>query len=123
MRQQLSDGVVDARSDTVTKPTEAMRAAMAAAVVGDDVLGDDPTVIELEKRTAEILHKEAAVYVASGTMANQVAIRTHTEPGDEMLCDRDTHSYYFECGGPAALSGVMVRFVPGVRGRSVYIFR
>ena len=108
--------MIDLRSDTVTKPTPEMREAMARAEVGDDVLGDDPTVIELEKRTAEVLGKEAAVYVASGTMANQVAIRTHTEPGDEMLCDRDTHSYYYECGGPAALSGVMVRLLDGVRG-------
>ena len=108
--------MIDLRSDTVTKPTPEMREAIARAEVGDDVLGDDPTVIELEKRTAEILGKEAAVFVPSGTMANQVAIRTHTEPGDEMLCDRDTHSYYYECGGPAALSGVMVRFVAGVRG-------
>lgn len=108
--------MIDLRSDTVTKPTPEMREAMAQAEVGDDVLGDDPTVIELEKRTAEILGTEAAVYVASGTMANQVAIRTHTEPGDEMLCDRDTHSYFYECGGPAALSGVTMRLLDGVRG-------
>ena len=108
--------MIDLRSDTVTKPTAEMREAMAQAEVGDDVLGDDPTVIELEKRTAEILGTEAAVYVASGTMANQMAIRAHTEPGDEMLCDRETHSYYYECGGPAALSGVTMRLLDGVRG-------
>ena len=108
--------MIDLRSDTVTKPTPEMRAAMAQAEVGDDVLGDDPTVKELERRTAEVLGKETAVYMPSGTMTNQVAIRTHTEPGDEMLCDDNTHTYFYECGGPAALSGVMVRLLPGVRG-------
>ena len=77
--------MIDLRSDTVTKPTPAMRRAMMTAEVGDDVLGDDPTVMALEKRTAEILGKEAAVYMPSGTMTNQVAIRAHTEPGDEVL--------------------------------------
>ena len=107
--------MIDLRSDTVTKPTEAMRAVMAAAEVGDDVLGDDPTVIALERRTAEILGKEAAVYVPSGTMANQVAVRTHTGPGDEIILDANAHVYLFEAGAPAALSGVMVRLLNGVR--------
>jgi len=108
--------MIDLRSDTITKPTPAMRRAMAEAEVGDDVLGDDPTVIALEKRTAGILGKQAAVYMPSGTMTNQVAIRAHSEPGDEMLCDDNTHTYFYECGGPAALSGVMMRLLPGVRG-------
>ena len=108
--------MIDLRSDTVTQPTEAMRAAMAAARVGDDVLGDDPTVQALEARTAEILGKEAAVYMPSGTMANQVAVRTYTEPGDEIILDANAHVFYFEAGAPAALSGVMVRLIPGVRG-------
>ena len=108
--------MIDLRSDTVTKPTDGMRAAMARAEVGDDVLGDDPTVNELERRTAEMLGKAAADYMPSGTMTNQVAIRTHTEPGEEMLCDADAHLYYYEAGAPAALSGVMVRLLPGVRG-------
>jgi len=107
---------IDLRSDTVTQPTPAMRAAMAEAVVGDDVLGDDPTVIALEKRTAELLGKEAAVYMPSGSMTNQVAIRAHTEPGDEVLADADAHCYFYEGGAPAALSGVMMRLLPGVRG-------
>ena len=92
-----------------------MREAMAAAEVGDDVLGDDPTVNALERRTAEILGKEAAVYMPSGTMANQVAVRTHTEPGDEIILDANAHVYFYEAGGPAALAGVMVRLVSGVR--------
>jgi threonine aldolase len=108
--------VIDLRSDTITKPTPAMRAAMAAAEVGDDVLGDDPTVKALEKRTAEILGKEAAVYMPSGTMTNQVAIRAHTEPGDEIIIEENAHSYLLEAGGPAALSGVMCRLLRGVRG-------
>jgi len=108
--------MIDLRSDTITKPTAAMRAAMAAAEVGDDVLGDDPTVIELERETAVILGKPAAVYMPSGTMTNQVAIRAHTEPGDEIVLEATSHSYFYECGGPAALSGVMCRLLPGVRG-------
>jgi threonine aldolase len=108
--------MIDLRSDTITKPTPQMRRAMAEAEVGDDVLGDDPTVIELERRTGAILGKEAAVYMPSGTMTNQVAVRTHTEPGDEILCDAEAHLYYYEAGAPAALSGVMVRLLRGVRG-------
>ena len=83
--------MIDFRSDTITKPTPAMRRAMMMAEVGDDVLGDDPTVIALEKRTAEILGKEAAVYMPSGTMTNQVAIRTHTESGDELIAEASAH--------------------------------
>ena len=108
--------MIDLRSDTVTKPTEQMRAAMAAAEVGDDVLGDDPTVIALEARTAEILGKPAAVYMPSGSMTNQVAIRTHTEPADEIILEAQGHSYFYEGGGPAALSGVTCRLIQGRRG-------
>ena len=108
--------MIDLRSDTVTQPTPEMREAMANAEVGDDVLGDDPTVIALERRTAEILKKEAAVYMPSGTMTNQVAIRAHTQAGDEVLMDMNAHVYFYEAGAPAALSGVMCRLLPGVRG-------
>jgi len=108
--------MIDLRSDTVTKPTPEMRAAMAAAEVGDDVFGDDPTVNELERRVAEVLGKEAAVYVASGTMSNQLAIRAHTEPGDEIIVERMGHSYYYEGGGAAAVSGVTCRTLDGARG-------
>jgi len=108
--------VIDLRSDTVTQPTPEMRAAMAAAEVGDDVFGDDPTVNELERRTAEVLGKAAAVYVPSGTMSNQLAIRAHTEPGDEIILEAMGHSFYYEGGGAAALSGVTCRTLPGERG-------
>ena len=108
--------MIDLRSDTITQPTPEMRRAMAEAAVGDDVLGDDPTARALEQRTAEILGKEAAVYMPSGTMTNQVAIRVHTEAGDEVLMDANAHTYFYEGGGPAALSGVMCRLLPGVRG-------
>ncbi len=107
---------VDLRSDTITKPTPAMREAMAAAEVGDDVFGEDPTVRELEAETAALLGKEAALFTVSGTMANQLAIRSHTEPGDEILVEANAHVYYYEGGGPAALSGVMCRCLQGERG-------
>ena len=107
---------IDLRSDTVTLPTLAMRQAMANAEVGDDVFGDDPTVHRLEARTAELLGKEAAVFVPSGTMANQLAVRAHTEPGDEILVEANAHIYYYEGGAPAALSGVICRCLPGQRG-------
>ncbi|HWQ93409.1 MAG TPA: aminotransferase class I/II-fold pyridoxal phosphate-dependent enzyme, partial [Clostridia bacterium] len=110
------DSIIDLRSDTVTKPTPAMREAMAQAEVGDDVFGDDPTVNQLETETAELLGKEAAVFTPSGTMANQMAIRTHTEPGDEILIEANAHIYYYEGGGPAALSGVSCRCLAGQRG-------
>ena len=80
--------MIDLRSDTVTQPTAAMREAIAAAPVGDDVYGDDPSVAELERQTAEILGKEAAMYVPTGTMSNQIAVRTHTQPGDAVLHGR-----------------------------------
>ena len=108
--------IIDLRSDTVTRPTPAMRRAMAEAEVGDDVFGDDPTVQRLEERVASVLGKEAAVFVPSGTMANQIAVRLHTQPGDEVIVEAQAHIYYYEAGGPAALSGVMCRCLPGRRG-------
>jgi threonine aldolase len=107
---------IDFRSDTVTRPTPAMRQAMANAEVGDDVLGDDPTVLRLQNRIAEIMGKEAAVFVPSGTMANQTSIRAHTEPGDEVIAHEGSHIIQYETGAPAALSGVMIRPVPGPNG-------
>ncbi len=112
----MSQTIIDLRSDTVTKPSPAMRQAIANAEVGDDVLEGDPTVRQLEKRVADLLGKEAAVFVASGTMANQTAIRAHTRHGDEILIDAESHAYYYECGGPAALSGCSCRFVASRRG-------
>ena len=110
------DRVVDLRSDTVTKPTAAMRRAMAEAEVGDDVFGDDPTVNRLQERVAELMGKEAAVYVPSGSMANQASIRAQTQPGDEIICHCDSHIYHYEAGGPAGLSGCSLRLLPGDRG-------
>jgi threonine aldolase len=112
----MTQHTIDLRSDTITKPTPAMREAMARAEVGDDVFGDDPTVQQLEARTAQVLGKEAALFVPSGTMANQLAIRGHTEPGDEILVEANAHLYYYESGAPAALSGVMCRCLNGTRG-------
>lgn len=100
--------VVDLRSDTVSKPTEAMRQAMANAEVGDDVYGEDPSVNQLERRAAAIAGKEAALYVASGTMANLVAVMTHTQPGDEILLGRESHIFHYEVGGAARLANVLV---------------
>ena len=112
----MSDPIVDLRSDTVTRPTPAMRAAMAAAEVGDDVMHEDPTVNRLEERVADLLGKEAALYVPSGTMSNQICVRVHTQPGDEMLCEEGCHIYYYEAGGPAVLSGVMCHTFHGDYG-------
>jgi threonine aldolase len=108
--------VIDLRSDTITKPTPAMREAIFKAEVGDAVLGDDPTVLALQERVAEILNKEAVLYMPSGTMTNQVAVRAHTEAGDEIILDASAHIYYYEGGAPAAISGVMCRLLPGKRG-------
>lgn len=110
------DRPIDLRSDTVTRPTAGMRQAMAQAEVGDDVLGDDPTVLALEQFVAELLDKEAALFMPSGTMSNQVALRCHTQSGDEILIEANAHVYFFESGAPAALSGVMCRLIPGHRG-------
>lgn len=107
---------IDLRSDTVTRPTPGMLRAMADAKVGDDVLGDDPTVIALQERVAAIMGKEAACFVPSGTMANQTAIRALTEPGDEVIAHRDAHIIHYETGAPAALAGVMIRPLDGECG-------
>lgn len=108
--------MIDLRSDTITQPTAAMRQAIANAIVGDDVYGDDPTVNALEAYVADLLGKEAAVYMPSGTMTNQVALRAHTEPGDEVILESEAHIYYYEGGAPAALSGVMCRLIQGNKG-------
>jgi len=111
-----SDAVIDLRSDTVTRPTPGMRRAMAEAEVGDDVLGDDPTVIRLQHTIAKIMGKEAACFVPSGTMANQTAIRAQTEHGDGIIAHRDSHIFLYETGGPAALSGCLGQMIDGSRG-------
>jgi len=107
---------IDLRSDTVTLPTDAMRRAMAEAEVGDDVYGEDPTVRRLEELGAEMVGKEAALFVPTGTMGNQVAVMTHTRRGEEVILEADSHIFFYEVGGLAALSGVQARTVPGRRG-------
>ena len=109
--------MIDLRSDTVTKPTAAMREAMAKAEVGDDVFGEDPTVIALEERMAALFGHEAGLYCSSGTQTNQVAINVHTRPGDEVICDEGAHVYRYEGGGMMVNSGCSVKFVSSDRGR------
>ncbi|HXV11318.1 MAG TPA: beta-eliminating lyase-related protein, partial [Burkholderiales bacterium] len=106
------DEVVDLRSDTLTRPTAEMRAAMMAAEVGDDVYGEDPTVRALEAETAQALGKDAAVFTPSGTMANQIAILLHARPGDSVICEEGAHVHVYEAGGGAALAGVQFDLVP-----------
>jgi len=101
-----SEPVFDLRSDTVTRPGRAMREAMASAAVGDDVYGEDPTVIALERRTAELLGKESALFVPSGTMSNQIALLVHTRPGDEVVIGEGAHVAFYESGAGAAIAGV-----------------
>ncbi len=108
---------IDLRSDTVTRPTPAMREAMAAAVVGDDVFGEDPTVNALEERMARLFGHEAGLFCPSGTMTNQIAINAHTRPGDEVICEEGAHIYRYEGGGTMANSGCSVKLIRGDRGR------
>lgn len=108
--------IIDLRSDTVTKPSPAMREAIASAEVGDDVLRDDPTVIKLEQEVARLLGKEASLYVPSGTMGNQVALNVLSQPGWEMLCDRDCHAVCYEAAGPALHSQLLVNLLTTERG-------
>ncbi len=108
--------MIDLRSDTVTRPSEEMRIAMSRAEVGDDVFGEDPTVNRLQETLAALLGKEAALFTPSGVMANQIAIRCHTQPGDEVIVERDSHILNYETGAPALVSGVQLLPVPGVRG-------
>ncbi len=107
---------IDLRSDTVTRPTSAMRKAMAEAKVGDDVFGEDPTVNALQAKVAKILGKEASIFVPSGTMGNQLAIKSHTQPGDEVIIEATSHPYNFEGGASAVLSAVQFYCLRGVRG-------
>ena len=109
--------MIDLRSDTVTRPTPGMRAAIAAAAVGDEQKREDPTVNELEERAARLLGQEEAIYLPTATMANQIAIRLHTQLGDELLGEENCHVFISELGGPAVHSGVVTRGLPGVAGR------
>ncbi|HEY5322701.1 MAG TPA: aminotransferase class I/II-fold pyridoxal phosphate-dependent enzyme, partial [Caldimonas sp.] len=106
---------IDLRSDTVTRPSPEMRAAMAAAPVGDDQYGEDPTTNRLQEQLAALLGKEAALWLPSGTMANQVALRVLTRPGDDVIVSRESHAVWHETGGSAANAGVQLTEI-GARG-------
>ncbi|MCF7802798.1 MAG: low-specificity L-threonine aldolase [Candidatus Marinimicrobia bacterium] len=108
--------MIDLRSDTVTKPSEAMRKAMAAAEVGDDVFAEDPTINALQEYCADLLGKDRALYVPSGTMANQTSLNAHTQPGDEVICENGCHIFNYESGAPALLSGIQLNPLPGNHG-------
>jgi threonine aldolase len=109
--------MADFRSDTVTRPGALMLEAMLKAKVGDDVFGEDPSINQLESMTAELFGKEAGLFCPSGTMANQIAIKVHTQPGDEVICDKLSHIYQYEGGGIAFNSGCSVKLLDGDRGR------
>lgn len=113
----MSQKFIDLRSDTVTQPSKGMLEAMYSANVGDDVFGEDPTVNQLEEQTAKLFRKEAGLFCPSGTMTNQIAVKVHTKPGDELICDINAHIYVNEGGGLAFNSGVQVRLISGDRGR------
>jgi len=108
--------MIDLRSDTVTKPSSKMRQAMYEAEVGDDVYKEDPTVNKLEGYAAELLGKEAALFVPSGVMGNQICLNVHTQPSDEVICEADAHIFQYESGSPAALSGIQLYTVAGKNG-------
>jgi threonine aldolase len=108
--------MIDLRSDTVTRPSEGMRRAMYEAEVGDDVFGEDPTVNRLQETVAELLGKEAALFVPTGMMGNQVALKAHTQPGDEVIVERTCHIFNYESGAPGVLSGVVLHVLQGERG-------
>lgn len=109
--EEEEEMIIDLRSDTVTQPTEEMRRMMAQAPVGDDVYGEDPTVNELERLAAELIGKEAAMFVPTGTMGNQLALLAHTKRGDEVICDQDAHVFYYENAGAAVLAGCQLRLL------------
>src|SRR5918994_5058871 len=111
--------MIDLRSDTVTKPSDKMRAAMAAAEVGDDVYGEDPTVNRLQERAAEIFEKEAALFVPTGSMGNQIAVKLHTRPGEEVVIEERGHIYNYEMAAMAAISGTLARPVKSGDGSGV----
>ncbi len=108
--------MIDLRSDTVTKPSQAMRNAMANAEVGDDVYKEDPTVNKLQKYCAELFGKEDALFVPSGVMGNQLCLNAHTQPGDEVICDKNAHIFQYESGSPAMLSGLSLNLIDGENG-------
>lgn len=114
---KIKQMIIDLRSDTVTKPTKEMLVAMMGAEVGDDVFGEDPTVIQLEQKLANMFGHEAGLFCPSGTMTNQIAINVHTRPGEELICDMNSHIYNYEGGGISKNSGVQAKLLQGDRGR------
>ncbi len=112
----MAENFIDLRSDTVTRPSEGMRKAMYEAEVGDDVFQEDPSVNRLQEYAAEILGKEAALFVSSGVMGNQICLNVLTNPGDEVICERDSHIFNYESGSPAALSGIQLSPIDGKNG-------
>jgi len=112
----MNTEIIDLRSDTITRPTDAMRQAMARAPVGDDVFAEDPTVNLLQRRVAELLGKPAALYVPSGVMSNQLAIKAHTQPGDEVIVEKDSHIFNYETAAPSILSNVQLHVISGQHG-------
>ena len=117
MRDEITaNSIVDLRSDTVTKPTAEMRRAMAEAEVGDDVYGEDPTINRLEARAAELFHREAGLFVPTGSMGNSVAMRVHTRPGQEIICEERSHIFNYEMASMSALAGCLARPVRGDAG-------
>ena len=113
----MQQRVIDVRSDTVTRPTPAMLEAMMSAIVGDDVLGEDETVNALQRKIADLFGMQAALFCPTGTMTNQIGIRVHTQPGDEVICAELAHIYLYEGGGIASNSGASVRLLKGHNGR------
>lgn len=112
----MNTEIIDLRSDTITKPTEAMRQAMAQAPVGDDVFAEDPTVNLLQEKVAALLGKPAALYVSSGVMSNQLAIKVHTQPGDEVIVEKESHIFNYETAAPSILSSVQLHLILGDHG-------
>src|SRR5688500_13610164 len=110
------ENLIDLRSDTVTRPTPEMRKAMAESEVGDDVFGDDPTVNALQEYAADLLGTEAALFVPTGSMGNQVCLGSQSRPGDEIVCETDAHFLHYEGGSLAAHLGLVARPLPGNRG-------
>jgi threonine aldolase len=112
----MAQAMIDLRSDTVTKPSKEMREAMFNAEVGDDVFSEDPTVNRLQEKVAALLGKEAALYMPSGCASNQIALKSHTEAGDEIIVETDAHIFNYETAAPAVMSGIQVKTIQGVRG-------
>jgi threonine aldolase len=118
MKKMITEStLIELRSDTFTKPTPEMHAAMMNAEVGDDVFGEDPSVNDLESKSAQMFGMEAALFCPSGTMTNQIAINVHTQPGDEVICEEGSHIYYYEGGGIGRNSGCQARLIQGNRGQ------